>query len=172
MPQAASILRFRDYTQDTYAWARTYTLGRTLLNERPARRTGLYLHNTHKHNRRTSMPSAGLEPAIPTIKQLYALTLDRKDTGIGPQPCYHKGIRLWRFIKLRNVTTVTENTQQVPPKYKDLLRTAVLRRGVNVPPGGTWSIITPCMIYISYVIKRSSNAPRLKRLYNFLFTWN
>jgi len=41
-----------------------YTIGRTPLDERLARRRGLYLttHNTHK--RRTSTISAGFEPAI------------------------------------------------------------------------------------------------------------
>jgi hypothetical protein len=38
-------------------------------------------HNWHK--RRTSMPSAGFEPAIPAIKQLRTYTLDCTATGIG-----------------------------------------------------------------------------------------
>ena len=38
-------------------------------------------HN--KHNRRTSMPWAGFEPAILTIKRPQAYALDRTATGIG-----------------------------------------------------------------------------------------
>jgi hypothetical protein len=42
------------------------TPGRTPLNEWPAHRRGLYLHN--KHMRLTAMPSAAFEPLIPAIK--------------------------------------------------------------------------------------------------------
>jgi len=35
-----------------------------------------------KHNRRTSMPSAGFEPSIPAIKRLQNHILDRTETGI------------------------------------------------------------------------------------------
>ena len=39
---------------------------------------------THKkHNRQTSMPSAGFEPAIPAIKRLQTYALDRTATEIG-----------------------------------------------------------------------------------------
>ena len=39
----------------------------------------------NKHNRRTSMPSAGFEPAIPAIKRLQTHALDHTATGIGVQ---------------------------------------------------------------------------------------
>jgi hypothetical protein len=38
-------------------------------------------HN--KHNRRTSMTSAGFEPAIPAIKRLQTYALDRTSSWIG-----------------------------------------------------------------------------------------
>jgi hypothetical protein len=61
----------------------THIPGRTPLNEWSARRRGRYLHN--KHNRRTSMPLAGFEPAIPAIKWLQTYALDRTVTGIGAE---------------------------------------------------------------------------------------
>jgi hypothetical protein len=51
-----SLLRFLDHTQ-----LDTHTHIRTPLNEWSARRRGRYLHN--KHKRKTSMQSAGFEPA-------------------------------------------------------------------------------------------------------------
>ena len=56
-------------------------LGRTPLDEWSARRRDRYLHNTHK--RRTSMPPAGLEPAIPASERPQIHALDRAATGIG-----------------------------------------------------------------------------------------
>jgi hypothetical protein len=38
-------------------------------------------HN--KHKRQTSMPTSGLEPAIPVTEQPYAYVLDRRLTVIG-----------------------------------------------------------------------------------------
>ena len=37
----------------------------------------------HKHKRRTSMPSEGLEPAIPATQQLQTYALDRTATRLG-----------------------------------------------------------------------------------------
>jgi hypothetical protein len=43
-------------------------------------------YTTHnQHNKRTSMPSAGFEPAIPKIKRLNTYALDRTAIWIGPQ---------------------------------------------------------------------------------------
>jgi hypothetical protein len=58
------------------------TVGRTPLDEGPARRRNLYLttHNTHK--RQTSMPPAGFEPTIPASERPYTQALDRTATGI------------------------------------------------------------------------------------------
>jgi hypothetical protein len=67
------------------------TLGRTPLNEGPARRRDLYLstHNTHK--RQTFMPPVGYEPTIPTERpQTHAL--DGAATGIGNHSQYFQQI--------------------------------------------------------------------------------
>ena len=58
-----------------------HTLGRTPQNEWSACRRGRCLHS--KEKRRTSMPSAGLEPVIPAIKQPQTYALDHTATGIG-----------------------------------------------------------------------------------------
>jgi hypothetical protein len=59
------------------------TLGRTPLDEGPARRRDLYLttHNTHK--RQTSMPPVGFKPTIPVSERPQTHALDRTATGIG-----------------------------------------------------------------------------------------
>jgi hypothetical protein len=55
----------------------------------PSLRPILTQNATHKHthtntqNRRTTMPSAGFEPAIPAISRLQTYALDRTVTGIG-----------------------------------------------------------------------------------------
>jgi hypothetical protein len=64
---ASSILRFRDHKQ----WHNT--VSRTSL---PVAETSTWqTHNTH--NRQTSMPPAGFEPAIPAGDRLQTLGLDR-----------------------------------------------------------------------------------------------
>jgi hypothetical protein len=59
------------------------TLGRTPLDEGPARRRDLYLttHNTQK--RQTSMHPAEFEPTISASEWPQTHALDRADTGIG-----------------------------------------------------------------------------------------
>jgi len=74
----ASLLKFLRHTQ-----LYEHKPGKTPLNEWSVRNKGRYLHNTHKT--RTSMPSAGFEPAIPAIKQLQTHALDRTAAGIVPQ---------------------------------------------------------------------------------------
>ena len=55
-----SLTRFLDHTQGRI------TVGRTPLDECSVRRRDLYLttHNTHAHDRETSMPLVGFEPTI------------------------------------------------------------------------------------------------------------
>jgi hypothetical protein len=62
------------------------TVGRTPLDEWPARRRDFYLttHNTHK--RQTSMHPAGFEPTILVSERPKTHALDRTATGIGS--CY------------------------------------------------------------------------------------
>jgi hypothetical protein len=64
---------------------RHITLGRTPLDEGPARRRDLYLteHNTHK--RQTSMPPVGFEPTILVSERPQTHALDRTATRMGHQ---------------------------------------------------------------------------------------
>ena len=55
---ASSRMRLLDHTQ------RRATVGRTPLNQRSVRRRDLYLTTHNTHNRQTSIPLVGFEPAI------------------------------------------------------------------------------------------------------------
>jgi len=55
----------------------TRALGRIHLEERSARRR----YNTH--NKQTSTPPSGFEPAIPASERPRAYALDRAGTGVG-----------------------------------------------------------------------------------------
>ena len=58
-----------------------YTVGLIWKSDQPVAETSTCTtHNTH--NRQTSMPSAGFEPAIPTSERPQTQTLDRAATGI------------------------------------------------------------------------------------------
>jgi hypothetical protein len=72
-------LVFRGFTVTHFR----HTLGRTPLEEGPARRTDLYLttHNTHK--RQTSMPPVGFKPTILVSERPHTHALDRAATGTG-----------------------------------------------------------------------------------------
>ena len=59
------------------------TVGRTPLDESSARRRDLYLTAHNIHNRQTSMPPAGFEPAISASVRPQAHSSDRAATGIG-----------------------------------------------------------------------------------------
>ena len=71
----------------------THTPGMTYLKEWTARRRGRYLRN--KYNRRTSMLSEGLEPAIPAMERPQTYALDRTATGTGQ----HDKIINWKELK-------------------------------------------------------------------------
>jgi hypothetical protein len=73
-------LIFRFFTITRF---RQTTVGRTPLDEEPARRRDLYLttHNTHK--RQTSMPPVGFEPTILVSERPQTHAVDRTATGIG-----------------------------------------------------------------------------------------
>jgi hypothetical protein len=59
------------------------TVGRTPLDEGPARRRDLYLTTHNTHNRQTTMPPVGFEPAIPVSERPQTHALDRAATAIG-----------------------------------------------------------------------------------------
>jgi hypothetical protein len=60
------------------------TLGRTHLDEWPARRRELYLTTHITHKRQTPMPLAGFEPTIPARERPLTHALGHATTGIGP----------------------------------------------------------------------------------------
>jgi len=59
------------------------TLGRNPLNEWSAGRRDLFLTSNNIHKRKTSIPPAGLEPAIPASEGPQTHALDRAATGTG-----------------------------------------------------------------------------------------
>jgi hypothetical protein len=73
----SSFFRFLDHTQQ-YT-----TFGRTPLDEWSARRRDLYLTIYNAHNRKTSVPLVGFEPAISAGERPQTYTLDRAATGTG-----------------------------------------------------------------------------------------
>ena len=66
----------------THARAHTHTHSKTPLKEWSDRRRSRYVHNTQQTQKRTSMPPAGYESAIPAIKWLQNYALDRTATAI------------------------------------------------------------------------------------------
>ena len=56
--------------------------GRTPLDECSARRRDLYLKTHNTHNRQTSVPPVGLNPAIPVSERPHTHALDRENTGM------------------------------------------------------------------------------------------
>jgi len=68
---------FLDHTQ------RRTTVGRTPLYEWSARCRDLYLTTHNTHNRQTSMPPVGFEPAISAGERPQTYALDRATTGTG-----------------------------------------------------------------------------------------
>jgi hypothetical protein len=59
------------------------TVGRTPLDDGPARRRDLYLTTHNTHNRQTSMPSVVFEPTILARERPQTHALDRTATEIG-----------------------------------------------------------------------------------------
>jgi len=78
-PSGAGPLHCRRFT----ITLRHVSLGRTPLDKWSARRRDLYLTTHNTHNRQTSMPPAGFEPAIPSSERPHTHALDRAATGIG-----------------------------------------------------------------------------------------
>ena len=76
---SSMLLRFRDHT-------RTHTtLSSTSLDEGSARPKDFYLTTNNTHTRQTSMPPAGLKPAIPANEEPQTHDFDRAAIGIGYQ---------------------------------------------------------------------------------------
>jgi hypothetical protein len=64
------------------------TVGRTPLDEGPARRRDLYLTTRNTHKRQTSMPPVGFEPTILVSERPKTHVLDLTATGIGNKLYY------------------------------------------------------------------------------------
>jgi hypothetical protein len=81
------LLRFSRFSVEVFVISFDHTerhakVGRTPLDEGSAHRRGLYLTTTHNtHNRQTSMPPVGFEPAIPVSERQQTHALDRTATG-------------------------------------------------------------------------------------------
>ena len=67
----------------------TRASNRTLSNEWSAHRRGRTYTKHNKHEKRTTMPSAGFEAAIPAMKRIRNYALDRTVTGIHGPFQYH-----------------------------------------------------------------------------------
>jgi hypothetical protein len=92
----------------THTHTHASTLGRTSLDEGPARRRVLYLT---KFTRDTSILQVGFEPAIPAREPLWTHSLDRAAVGIGIAHClrciswmWHCGI--WFSFLLKRVAVL------------------------------------------------------------------
>jgi hypothetical protein len=83
--RVSSFTKFLDHTQ------RSTTIGRTSVDERPARRRDLYLTTHITPNREISMSPAGFEPTILAGERPQTYALDRADTAI-LVPIYHTKI--------------------------------------------------------------------------------
>ena len=100
---ASSFMRLLDHTQ------LRITVGRTPLDEWPARRRVLYLtiHNTH--NRQIFMPPVGFKPTISAGERPQTYALDRAATGTGStliiinknNDYHHNNRHLFHFIFAR-----------------------------------------------------------------------
>jgi hypothetical protein len=102
----SSLSRLHDHT------FRHTTLGRTPLEEWPARHRDLYLttHNTHKIQ--TNMPPAGFEPTIPTSVRPQTHVLERATTGISSVstlPCRYSCITGTFFVCTRKYSVDCNN---------------------------------------------------------------
>ena len=73
-------LIFRGFTTTLF---KLTTVGRTPLDEGPARHRDLYLTTHNTHNRQTSIPPVGFEPTILGSERPQTQALDRAATGIG-----------------------------------------------------------------------------------------
>jgi hypothetical protein len=86
---------------------RHITLGRTPLDEWSARRRDLYLITHNIHRRQTSMPTAGIEIAIPASERPQTHALGRVATGIGFKSHY---LHLLTICKVRRFSLLHWHT--------------------------------------------------------------
>ena len=101
------------------------TFGRTPLDELSARRRDLYLTTHNTHNRETSMPLEGFEPATPANERPQTHVLDRVTTGTGTK------------TKLNSMALVRERTipTERPPPVGEVSANFCHVVSVTVPHG-------------------------------------
>ena len=80
------------------------TLGRTPLDEWPARCRDLYLTTHNTHNKYISMPLAGFEPTIPASERQQTHALDRTTTGIGNDEYFVRIISETSYLPTDDIT--------------------------------------------------------------------
>jgi hypothetical protein len=118
---AYSFLRFLDHTQ------RRTTVGRTPLDEWPARRRDLYLTTHNTSQQKTTMPPAGFEPKISAGERPQTYALDRAATGTGK---FYKNAPTNKVIK--------EESQMVCKQYWILLICSWFDRPYRPRPSHRW----------------------------------
>ena len=101
---AASFLRFLDHTP------RRTTLGRTPLNQWSARRRGRFMTTHDEHKRRTFMPPAGFEPAIPAMGEPQTYAVDRGANGIGWAEILRSELRLAAILPTKRRVKMWKET--------------------------------------------------------------
>ena len=109
------------------------TLGRTPLDEWPARRSDLYLTTHNSHKRQASMPPAGFEPAILGSERPQTHTLDHVATGIG-------------FTSITYCITVFCQSQWPHDLMYRSVATRFLGLRVLIPPGARMTVCCECCV--------------------------
>ena len=82
--------------------------GSTPLDECSARRRDLYLKTHNTHNRQTSVPPVGLNPAIPVSERPHTHALDRENTGM-TLPRFGRTLLSLIYVLYIHVTKYTYN---------------------------------------------------------------
>ena len=87
------------------------TAGMTPLDEWSARRRDLYLTTRNTHKRKTSLPPAGFEPAIPASEKPQTHALNRAATGIGSYYIYYYYfyVTLQKSCNISNTSSCTSH---------------------------------------------------------------
>jgi hypothetical protein len=122
------------------------TVGKAPLEEGWTRHRGLYLTTHNIHNRRTSMPPGGFEPAIPTSDRPETFTLDSSAAGIGEiSQC-----NIWATVWMsRNLIPIQSNALFFMPSTSPRRTIQTYRIGTSVVAcvfssrGNSWPTI--CM---------------------------
>jgi hypothetical protein len=80
----------------SYSHTYRHTVGLLWTSDQPVAEASTY---TGQHNRQTSMPSAGFEPATPVTKRQQTYALDRAVTGISTINNYIINVLISQIIR-------------------------------------------------------------------------